>query len=548
MITGLATKVTGNTLLAIEWDSPMIELEALFVGAGQSVGDDTNQLELAIAQMASESHFFTVGGSSTAITLAVPASRSVGPEKFREGMIVRWRPAQSCPGGAMTVDLNGMGAKDLKDEAGVNLIAGVYDGLSDVQARYDVAAGDWFLENPVQNTPSNPNLLENSDFSVWQHLSPDEGPETDFTVTAAGNFSGGGNDDYDQPVDRWHLVSDGDDIIDFKRSTGGNESAGILDVGMRGAAKLLVNATNKKFGLLQNVESHRTLQLHNNALKCSLSFKVRADPVTPGNLKKLKAGVISSTTPSDIASATPIAAWSANGTNPTLISGHQFEATPVSLGTPSEGSWTLYKIEDIDCTTANWRNLKVIVWIDDPTDSAAGDILRISEAKLEDGIVATPFERALYSVELDACKRQFQKLGYGVDPESGSPTESFDGDPIASLNSEQINDWATLYAYLPVPMARKPLNSNVIAVGDFEAYHNTGDDTVESFSFTDANIDFLTTPGDGHLHYIQGNSMIRGQAFIAALPAADASLVVCSGWGVDADGFIEDGIFIRTEL
>ncbi|MFA5444719.1 MAG: hypothetical protein WC262_07070, partial [Bacteroidales bacterium] len=79
--------------------------------------------------------------------------------------------------------------------------------------------------------------LINGNFDVWQR-----GTSFDSTTTPA-------NDDDEYLADRWNLLSDGDDIVDV------SQEDTIVPDGSAYALKMEVETANKKFGLVQIIES-----------------------------------------------------------------------------------------------------------------------------------------------------------------------------------------------------------------------------------------------------------------------------------------------------
>jgi hypothetical protein len=101
-----------------------------------------------------------------------------------------------------------------------------------------------------------------------------------------------------------------------------------------------------------------------------------------------------------------ISAWGAEGTNPTLIANATYENTPANLNVTT--SFATYSVT-ANVDTASTANIIVFIW-SDVTDTTAGDFLYITNAQLEIGTSATPFERRLYGQELINCQRYYEPL------------------------------------------------------------------------------------------------------------------------------------------
>lgn len=541
----LETKVTGETLSASEWTDIPNELKSLIEGIGLALsGGDLSQIEKAIAQYVGTSQFMAVGGSSTVITLAAIGSKQA-PIALQNGLLVRWRPGQSCPGGAITLNVGGLGAKSLTDEAGVNLGVGVYDATKDAKARYDLS-GDRFHFIPEIPINQGVNLIENSDAIHWSHLA-EQDLSADLEITAACTRPTGGNADYDIPIDRYHLVTDGDDVVDVKRITVRNST--LLHATMRSAIQLTVGTANKKFGVLQNIEASKCgLILNEQAtVLCALSFRVGTTALAT-HVAQLKAAVISSTAGADDLTVTPISTWNANGTNPTLVAGQVFENTPAALPTLVQGAYVYYTIGNIDVTATNVNNLRVIVWIDDPTLAVGGDDLLISQIKLEPQGAVSPWIAEDPVLEGQRCARQYQHLG------AHSSSGAADGDKVwIGTGGDSTGNDTIAYLACPMPygpMAREPDPTSpspngfgIDVLGDLTFM--LGDDAA-NFVFRDT-----TAVQFDHADHRMGVNAIRGRATVDVnLPGDDndPSWAVLAGGAVDADGFFNDGIHVRTKI
>jgi hypothetical protein len=104
-----------------------------------------------------------------------------------------------------------------------------------------------------------------------------------------------------------------------------------------------------------------------------------------------------------------ISAWGAEGTNPTLIANATYENTPANLNVTT--SWATYSVT-ANVDTASTANIIVFIW-SDVTDTTLGDFLYITNAQLEVGTSATPFERRMYGQELALCQRYYYRITAG---------------------------------------------------------------------------------------------------------------------------------------
>ncbi|MGL5097657.1 MAG: hypothetical protein ACRDD1_18880, partial [Planctomycetia bacterium] len=108
----------------------------------------------------------------------------------------------------------------------------------------DAAALRAGAEAPRWDELGLPNLAMNADFQVWQH-----GPTFNSTTPAAG-----GNNDNVYTSDQWILLSNGNNVATVTKGSAPPNGA-------VGVAKLTVVAADTKFGLLQILESSRSVAL-----------------------------------------------------------------------------------------------------------------------------------------------------------------------------------------------------------------------------------------------------------------------------------------------
>ena len=246
------------------------------------------------------------------------------------------------------------------------------------------STGSTGVTGPTGNSAPNNNYLINGSFAVAQR---------------ATSFTSGANNDDAYTLDRWYILSDGNDAIDVTQDTSTVPTNGQF------AIALDVETVNKKFGIAQIIENKNCLGLIGNTV--TFSFKAKVSATT--KLDNVKAAIVSWSGTSDSVTSDIISAWGAEGTNPTLIANATFENTPANLNvTTSYATYSVTAAVD----TASTKNVIVFIW-SDVTDTTAGDFLYISEAKLELGSSATAFDgvRNSFSNELALCQRYFWK-GY----------------------------------------------------------------------------------------------------------------------------------------
>ena len=223
------------------------------------------------------------------------------------------------------------------------------------------------------------NRIYNGDFSIAQR---------------ATTFASGANDDDTYNLDRWYVLSDGNDAVDITQETSTVPTNGLY------AIALDVETANKKFGIAQIIEQRNCVGLIGGNV--TLSFKAKVSSTT--KLDNVKAAVVAWSGTADTVTSDIISAWGAEGTNPTLIANATYENTPANLSVTT--SYATYSLT-ANVDTASTKNIIVFIW-SDVTDTTAGDFLYITDVQLEAGSTATEFERRPYGTELALCQRYYQ--------------------------------------------------------------------------------------------------------------------------------------------
>lgn len=232
------------------------------------------------------------------------------------------------------------------------------------------------------------NLLINGNFRFAQRNTNGTA-----TFTAATTLYPNSDDTY--LLDRWLLLSDGNDIVDVSQDTDVPNNKGL-------SMKSLVATINKKWGFLQPIENATAAQLQDK--KVSLSFWAKTTAAKLIN--NVRAAVISWDGAADTITSDVVSAWNASGADPTLVANWTYENTPsdLALGT----SWRKFVIDGIDVDTASMTNLAVFIWVDD-TDAALNDELFLAEVSLIQSSVMRPVRFETFENELIKCQRFFEK-------------------------------------------------------------------------------------------------------------------------------------------
>jgi hypothetical protein len=240
------------------------------------------------------------------------------------------------------------------------------------------------------------NLAERSDLAMFAlGMGRNRLINGDMRVSQRGtSFVSGANNDDTYTLDRWTLLSDGNDIVDVTQANVA-PTAGLFSIGLD------VETVNKKFGILQIIEQRNIVGMFNQPV--TLSFSARTSGSSIGNLKAV---ILSWNSTADTVTSDVVSAWGADGVTPTFAANWTAENTPQNLA-PSN-TWTRYSIT-ATLDTASTNNVAVFIWCDDMT-TTLGDFLYITDVQLEVGSLATPFERKLMNQTLEDCQRYFQAI------------------------------------------------------------------------------------------------------------------------------------------
>jgi hypothetical protein len=237
---------------------------------------------------------------------------------------------------------------------------------------------DEFVARPRRNAIINGNM------AVWQRA-------VSFTSATTPK-----NSDDTYLMDRWVLLSDGNDIVDVTRVTTP------VPVGAHSAACFDIETEDKKWGIVQIIEARDSSCFIGRTV--SLQFKARMGASDTST--KLRAAVLSWSSTADTVTSDVVSSWGAEGTNPTLAANWTYENTPAALAELTDAYQT-YKIEGIAIDTASTTNIAVFIWSDDITN-AVGDLVYITGVQLELGSTATEFEHRPYAEELALCQRYYE--------------------------------------------------------------------------------------------------------------------------------------------
>jgi len=311
------------------------------------------------------------------------------------------------------------------------------------------------------------NLAERSDDALYAlGMGRNRLINGDFRVAQRGtSFVAGANNDNTYNLDRWVVLSDGNDIVDITQANVA-PSGGLFSIGLD------VETVNKKFGILQVIETRNIVGMFNQPV--TLSFSARTSGTSIGNMKAV---ILAWTGTADTVTRDVVSAWGADGVTPTFAANWTAENTPQNLA-PSN-SWERYEIT-ANLDTASTNNVAVFIWCDDMT-TTLGDFLYITDVQLEVGALATPFERKLMNQTLADCQRYYFRIaaispfGLLADGGAGDTTTTFmyTSAPVTmrarptSIDSGflTLNNLQTAYACQPATLDTTLSNAHHPTVG-----------------------------------------------------------------------------------
>jgi len=220
------------------------------------------------------------------------------------------------------------------------------------------------------------------------------------------------NNDDTYLLDRWILLSDGNDIVDVLPEADAEGVSGKED-----GCWMEMETIQKKFGIFQIIERDNLKTIMGGSEVVSLSFEAKVGSAT--RFSDIRAVVLSWDGASDSPTSDCISAWGAEGSNPTYVANWTAENTPANLSVTA--SFARYTIENISMDTANFNNVGVLIWQNNvATADTLSDTLLITNVQLEKGATASAFEYRQTTNELSLCQRYYQKSYQAVTAPGGA--------------------------------------------------------------------------------------------------------------------------------
>jgi hypothetical protein len=284
------------------------------------------------------------------------------------------------------------------------------------------------------------NRLINGNFNIAQR-------GTSFTD------SGNANNDDAYTLDRWYILSEGNDTIDVTQTT-------TVPTGAQNSIGLDVETSNNKFGIAQIIEASNCFDVIGGNV--TLSFQAKVSSLT--KLDNVKCAIVAWSGTADTVTSDIVSVWNGEGTNPTLIANATYENTPTNLNVTT--SFASYSVT-ANVDTASTKNIIVFIW-SDVKETTVGDFLYITNVQLESGSTATGFDYRPYTTELALCQRYYWKTTQGTGDAYGIAGYALSGNSV----------WQTFG--FPVTMRASPV---VTVYGTWVA-SNCGQPTIRGASTT----------------------------------------------------------------
>ena len=181
-MTKFDNKINGNTVSADEYNNIVGAPKNLIENSGQTIDSSNTQLSKAVANYVASGSFYTDSGIANAYVLNTTGSFQA-PTAYVDGMEVRFRTSNTNTG-ASTININGLGAKNIKNSDGTtDILAGFISNNRDISLRF---YNDCFI-------PSN-EITQATTSTAGQSLLPDQitisnGTDSDHDIDfTAGNF------------------------------------------------------------------------------------------------------------------------------------------------------------------------------------------------------------------------------------------------------------------------------------------------------------------------------------------------------------------------
>jgi hypothetical protein len=295
------------------------------------------------------------------------------------------------------------------------------------------------------------------------------------------------NSDDTYLLDRWTILSDGNDIVDVTQNTATIPTGGLY------TCALDVETANKKFGIIQFIEQKNCHRMIGSTV--TLSFKARKGG-SNATVGTMRAAVLAWDGTADTLTSDVVSAWNASGTNPTLVANWTAENVAADLTLTT--SFQTFSITGISIDTASAKNLAVFLYYNN-ADGTVADFIYVTDVQLEPGSVATEYEHRWFPDELALCQRYFQKTyDMATVPGTATVTAAAAWIPSNGTNGEQF-----IIRY-PTRMRTSPTVRLYATDGSIDSITRAGVGTLAASAAQAGESGFCGTsvvPVDGSLYY-----------------------------------------------
>jgi len=156
----LNDKVTGNSLLATEWNQVPSEIQNVIEGLGIVLSSgDLNQLGKAIAGYVTHGNETADSGAANAYVLTPTGTKQAAPALV-DGLLLNFIPGNDNTG-ASTVNYAGLGVVPLTFADGTALPAGILSTTQGCIIRYDATGGGFWLVGYTEDVSFQSSALQN---------------------------------------------------------------------------------------------------------------------------------------------------------------------------------------------------------------------------------------------------------------------------------------------------------------------------------------------------------------------------------------------------
>lgn len=272
------------------------------------------------------------------------------------------------------------------------------------------------------------NFLANGCFRVWQR-------GTSFT-----SATGFANNDATALLDRWVLLSDGNDIVDLSREATVKPSDAAYSL------KLDVETADKRFLVTQIVPFLDAIYMAGRQATFAVEVCKDAGNTTVDSVRLM---LLEWTGTADAPTRDFVSSWETEGSAPTVVSNWSIVDSEVHALSDS-----FAEISIAGTFSSSMKNCAVAVMVEND-DGTVGDLVYVGKARHTLGGNPVPVEFRPFSAEINLCRRTFWKTF----PYATAPAQNAGGGAgvIMSKANGTAGIWALIVSiWFPVLMLKSP--------------------------------------------------------------------------------------------